>query len=179
MKKIALLLILLLIFLTACGTQPGTEASPEDDGAVLETQLAEKDRSIENLEDQVAQLTEQLALLQEDYDALSNNGDGGSLDSSSPYMCENVIDNMRYQNPASAIAVLEGWFAVQPQVEELQGTYSTQFWQDVNSRIHTIRYLSAESGLSETATFLIFFEEGGWRPGLLDMTNQCWVDYPE
>lgn len=179
MKKIALLLILLLIFLTACGTQPGTEASPEDDGAVLETQLAEKDRSIENLEDQVAQLTEQLALLQEDYDALSNNGDGGSLESSSPYMCENVIDNMRYQNPASAIAVLEGWFAVQPQVEELQGTYSTQFWQDVNSRIHTIRYLSAESGLSETATFLIFFEEGGWRPGLLDMTHQCWVDYPE
>ncbi|MEJ2448888.1 MAG: hypothetical protein P8Y37_13250, partial [Anaerolineales bacterium] len=70
-------------------------------------------------------------------------------------------------------------FAVQPQVEELQGTYSTQFWQDVNSRIHTIRYLSAESGLSETATFLIFFEEGGWRPGLLDMTNQCWVDFPE
>lgn len=178
MKKITLLLIFLLIFLTACGSQPGTEASPEDGGA-LETQLVEKDRSIEDLEGQVAQLTEQLALLQEDYDALSNNGAGESSESPSPFMCENVIDNMRYQNPASAIAVLEGWFAVQPQVEELQGTYSTQFWQNVNSRIHTIRYLSTETGLSETATFLIFFEEAGWRPGLLDMTNQCWVDFPD
>jgi len=178
MKKIVLLLILLLIFMTACGSQPGTEVVPEN-GAALESQLAEKDRSIQNLEDQVAQLTEQLDLLQEDYDTLSNNGTGDSSESSTPFMCENVIDNMRYQNPASAIAVLEGWFAVQPQVEELQGTYSTQFWQDVNSRIHTIRYLSAETGLSKTATFLIFFEEAGWRPGLLDMTNQCWVDFPD
>lgn len=86
---------------------------------------------------------------------------------------------MKYGSPASAIDILEGWFALQPDVAQVQGKYSTQFWQDVNSRIHTIRYISEESGLSETATFLIFFDEAGWRPGLLDMTNQCWLDYPD
>lgn len=177
MKKMTLLLIPMLIALTACGTQSETGASP--DGAQLESQLSEKDRSIKNLEGQVAQLTEQLEILQSDYDALLTSEAVDSSETASPYLCENVIDNMRYQNPTSAIAVLEGWFAIQPQVEELQGTYSTQFWQDVKSRIHTIRYLSAETGLSTTATFLIFFEEAGWRQGLLDMTNQCWVDFPD
>lgn len=175
MKKITLVLIPLLIALAACGTAPDSGASA-DEAPALDSQLADKDRTIANLEGQVTQLTEQYELLQEDYDALLV---GGSAADGSPYLCPSMIENIRYQNPTSVIAILEGWFAVQPQVEELQGTYSTQFWTDVNSRIHTIRYLSADTGLSETATFLIFFEEAGWRPGLLDMTNQCWLDYPD
>ena len=85
---------------------------------------------------------------------------------------------MKYQNPISAIAILEGWFAVQPHVQEMQGTYSTTFWNDVHSRIHTIRYLSAEDGVSTTDSFLLMFSEAGWEEGLLWMTKQCWLDSP-
>ncbi len=85
---------------------------------------------------------------------------------------------MKYQNPIGTIAILEGWFAQQDFVQEMQGTYSTTFWNDVNSRIHTIRYISAEDGLTTTANFLIMFEEAGWQPGILWMTESCWLDYP-
>lgn len=176
MKKIALLVIPLLL-LAACGQAAAPVAeSPAQSGA--DSQTADQAATIADLENQVDSLNEQLALLQSDYDSLLASSSPGG-DASSPYLCESRIDNMKYGSPASAIDILEGWFALQPDVAQVQGKYSTQFWQDVNSRIHTIRYISEESGLSETATFLIFFEEAGWRPGLLDMTNQCWLDYPD
>ncbi len=177
MKKLALLVIP-LILLAACSSPAAPEAAaPGSTG--LEAQLAEKDATIAELEDQVAGLTEQLDLLQSDYNALLAGDAAGSSANASPFMCESTLENMKYTSPSSAVDILEGWFALQPDVAEVQGKYSTQFWTDVNSRIHTIRYISAETGLSETATFLIFFEEGGWKEGLLDMTNQCWLDYPD
>lgn len=177
MKKTALLVIISLFLLAACsqGAPPAVESA---DQPALDTQLADKDAAIADLESQVESLTEQLALLQEDYDALLA-GSGGSGSAPSPFMCESTLENMKYGSPTGAVDILEGWFALQPDVAEVQGKYSTQFWTDVNSRIHTIRYISEETGLSETGTFLIFFEEGGWREGLLDMTNQCWLDHPE
>lgn len=178
MKKITLLLLPLLIIIAACGSQPESSASVGDSSG-LESQLAEKDSVIADLKEQVAQLTEQYGLLQEDYDALLVGGQASSAAGGSPFMCESVIENMKYQNPASAVAILEGWFALQPQVQQLEGSFSSLFWQGVNSRIHTIRYIDADSGLSETENFMIFFEEAGWRPGLLDMNNQCWLDYPD
>jgi len=174
-KKAAL--ILSLILLAACSAQPAAEA-PAAEPVDLEAQLAEKDTEIAVLENQVETLTEELTMLQNDYnDMLSGTGD--DMAASTSLYCEARPETMKYQNPASAIAILEGWFALQPQVAEFQGTYSTAFWSDVNSRIHTIRYIDADTGLSETATFLIFFEEGGWREGLLNMSDQCWLDYPE
>ena len=175
MKRIAL--VLPLILLIACSAQGAPEATVAETSD-LESQLTDKNAEIAILERQVQSLTEQMDLLQSDYDALlASTVD--DLASSSPYLCEVTLENMKYQNPVSAIAILEGWFALQPQVAELQGSYSALFWQDVSSRIHTIRFIDAETGLSETTTFLIFFEEAGWDEGLLNMTDQCWLDFPE
>jgi len=181
MKKI--LLLIPLIFLVGCGSSVERE-SPPPVVESSESQDIEKDSTIANLEYQVWDLTESLKGLQVDYDALQTELAENEIDlltiqnQSAMYLCETQLENMKYQNTRGAIAILEGWFAVQPEVQELQGTYSTQFWDGVDSRIHTLRYISAEDNLSTTSSFLIFFEEVGWRNGLLWMTEQCWLDYP-
>jgi len=174
MKKIIALLALL--FLVGCGSNTGPGAAPAD----LEEQSSQtqQDGSVAALELQVEDLTAALSSLQSDYDTLQAEL-LAAQNVSAKFMCENQIENMRYQNPLSAIAILEGWFALQPQVQGLQGSYSTQFWTGVNSRIHTIRYISAVDGLTETASFMIFFEEENWHEGLLSMSDQCWLDFPE
>jgi len=150
----------------------------------LETEIARRDETIAAMETQVLDLTATMTSLQSENEALQaaveTQGEGpGDYDlPAASLLCEQQIENVRYQNPKSTIAILEGWFAVQPQVAELQGTYSTQFWTDVKSRIHTLRYLNAEDNLSKTSTFLIFFEEAGWQEGILWMTEQCWLDSP-
>ena len=174
MKKI--FLVLVLVFLVGCGAKPAADTSSTV-VYELESQIIEKDNTIANLEYQVEDLTATLDSLQNELDAVQANPVTAEVQPSK-FMCDDPIDNMKYQNPSTAIAVLEGWFAVRPQVQEIQGTYSTQFWNDVKSRIHTIRYISTEDGLTATATFMIMFEEGGWQEGLLDMTEQCWLNYP-
>ena len=176
MKKI--LLVMSLIFLVGCGSN-GELSSAKDEAKDLESQIADKDDEISDLNYQIQTLNDSLDSLQDDYDALMSAGGGDEEGvQATSFICENSIENMKYQNPISAIAILEGWFAVQPHVAEMQGTYSTTFWNDVNSRVHTIRYLSAEDGISTTDSFLIMFNEAGWQEGLLWMTKQCWLDYP-
>jgi hypothetical protein len=184
MKKIALTLILLMMM--GCG------ARREPDSAVLEgpsSAFENKEAYIIELEHQVQDLTGSLETLRSDYATLSVendtlraqiSGDVSIAEEVEPgpiYLCPEQV-SMKYQNATGAIAILEGWFAVQPQVRLMQGTYSTTFWDNVNSRIHTIRYIADEDGLTTTDSFLIMFEEAGWMPGTLWMTEQCWLDPP-
>lgn len=176
MKKI--LLVISLLFLVGCSgaSTPDEEAPP----AAPAEQSAAGDQSSEIavLEYQVEDLTERLAALQAENDALKSQvGESGEV-LASGFMCENTLDNMKYSDPIGTIAIIEGWFATQDFVEKIQGTYSTTFWNDINSRVHTIRYISSEDGLTTTANFLIMFEEAGWQPGVLYMTESCWLDYP-
>lgn len=178
MKRIAL--IIPLILLAACSS-PEAEATVEEtvvESPEMDTQLADKDAEIADLELQVQELTEELELVQSAYDTLVLSSQGEPA-MEAEYLCESRPETMKYQNPASTIAIIEGWLALQPNVEEFQGAYTTIFWQDVKSRMHTVRYIDTESGLSKRVTFLIFFAEAGWKEGVLDMTNQCWLDYPE
>ncbi len=175
MKKFITLICLL--FLVGCALAPQQEAAPAG-GEDLQAQITEKDNRITGLEGQVQDLTDMLGSLQSDYDDLQA-ASASSEPVSDAYLCPVGLENRRYQNPVSAIAIVEGWFALQDQVLELQGTYSIPFWTGVESRIHTIRYVNAETGLSTTASFLIFFEEAAWKEGLLWMTEQCWLDFPE
>jgi hypothetical protein len=175
MKKY--LILIAVLFLVGCATQPAPEsapAQPDDQGDML----AEKDAKIAELEGNLEELNTTIASLQEENATLRAEGGEVVVSTNAPYVCDDTIPNMKYSNPISAIAIIEGWFALQPEVAEMQGTYSTQFWQDVDSQIHTIRYIDAEDSLSKTATFLIFFEEAGWQEGLLYMSKQCWLDHP-
>ncbi len=175
MKKIIILICML--FLVGCALSPQPEADPAS-GEDLQAQITEKDIRITELEGQVQNLTDMLGSLQSDYDELQA-ASASSEPVSETYLCPVLLENMRYQNPVSAIAIVEGWFALQDQVKELQGTYSTTFWTGVESRIHTIRYINENTGLSTTASFLIFFDEADWSEGLMWMTEQCWLDFPE
>jgi len=177
------LLLIPLIFLVGCASIFGRE-SPTPEIESSEIEVTDQDSTIADLEYQVWDLTESLNNLQDDYVDLQSEFADNETDlltvrnQAGTYLCETQLDNMRYQNTRGAVAILEGWFAVQPEVQELQGTYSTQFWDGIDSRIHTLRYISAEDNLSTTTSFLIFFEEAGWKSGLLWMTKQCWLDYP-
>ena len=168
MKKI--LLLIPLIFLVGCASIFGRESPPPEIES-SEIQVTEKNSTIADLEYQVRDLTETLNSLQVDYYALQ--------DQSGNYLCETRLENMKYQDLKSALAVLNGWFAIQPEVRELSGEYTTLFWDGIESRIHTIRYISTENDLSTTTSFLIFFEEAGWKEGVLSLTNQCWLDFPD
>jgi hypothetical protein len=178
MKKITLLLC--LVFLVGCSAAPALEETlPPDSSSDTAALLSEKDHSIAVLEYQVEDLTEELASLQLEYDALlAAAGEQAGEGQPASFLCEDPPANMRYDSSIGTIAIVEGWFATQPFVQEMQGTYSTTFWNDVKSRIHTIRYLSTEDGLTTTATFLIMFNEAGWMPGVLWMNESCWLDYP-
>lgn len=177
MKKV--LLIISLIFLVGCTAAPEVSEAPSSDSADMEAMLSEKDNAIAVLEYQIGDLTEQLDGLQMENEVLQAESEGMVVgDQPSGFMCENEIGNVRYDTPVGTIAIVEGWFATQEFVQSMDGTYSTQFWTGVNSRIHTIRYTSAEDGLSTTANFLIMFAEAGWEPGILYLDNSCWLDYP-
>ena len=177
MKKIILLIS--LVFLVGCSAAPSGEETASSESSDLAALLKMKDDDITVLEYQVEDLTNQLTRLQIDYDALLAASESQSSEvPATNYLCEDGLDSMRYDSAVGTIAILEGWFAVRPFVQEVQGTYSVPFWSDVNSRIHTIRYLSSEDGLTTTDTFLIMFEEAGWQPGVLWMTKSCWLDYP-
>ena len=177
MKKI--LLLISLVFLVGCSTAPAVEEDASSDPSDMSAMLSEKDDTIALLEYQVEDLTDTLASLQLDYDALlAANEDQPDGEQSSGFLCEEAPGRMRYDSAIGTIAIIEGWFASQPFVQEMQGTYSTTFWSDVNSRVHTIRYISTEDGLTTTDSFLIMFEEAGWQPGVLWMTESCWLDYP-
>ncbi len=177
MKKV--LLIISLIFLVGCTAAPDVIEADSSDSLDLTALLSEKENAITILKYQVEDLNEQVDGLQLENDALLTASEGQlSGDQPSDFMCDDTLDSMRYDSPIGTIAILEGWFAVQPYVQEMQGTYSTAFWSDVNSRVHTIRYISTEDGLTTTANFLIMFEEAGWQPGILYMTKSCWLDYP-
>lgn len=181
MKKI--LTLICLIFLVGCASRQVPETAPtgKDDS---ESQMTEKDSTIDDLENQVQSLTDSLEFLQSDYDALQVEYNEkvteilNTQNQSGDFLCDVQIETMKYENPFSTLAILDGWFALQPGVGSLQGTYSTQFWDGIDSKIHTIRYISTDDDLSHTDSFMAFFEEAGWKEGILWMTKQCWLDSP-
>lgn len=181
MKKIFLLIA--LVFLVGCGSK--SEPDPtQPETAALEKNITAESNVVSELENQVQDLTKSLNDLQSDYITLQVelNAKEEELEieqaQEGDHLCDVQIETMKYDNLKSALAVINGWFVIQPEVQEMQGEYTTQFWNEVESRMHTIRYISAEDNLSTTASFLIFFEEAGWKEGVLWLTKQCWLDYP-
>jgi hypothetical protein len=177
MKKF--LLLISLIFLVGCSAAPSVEEAISADSTGLTAMLTEKDGAIAVLEYLVEDLTDQVASLQAENETLlvASEGQSGG-DQPSNFLCEEGPANVRYDSRIGTVAIVEGWFASQPFVQEMEGTYSVPFWNNVKSTIHTIRYISAEDGISTTANFLIMFEEAGWQPGVLWMTESCWLDFP-
>ncbi len=177
MKKI--LLLISLIFLVGCSAAPSADETSSTDSTDLAGMLTEKEDEIGELEYEIEDLQEQLTSLQAENETLlaasEPQPDG---EQPSGFLCDEAPGRVRYDSPIGTIAIIEGWFASQPFVQEMQGTYSTTFWSDVDSRVHTIRYISADDGLTTTDSFLIMFEEAGWQPGVLWMTESCWLDYP-
>lgn len=171
MKKILIILLITTIFLAGCSSNTELVTALAEN-ETLKSQITSKDNNIEDLETQIQVLNESLDTLQTGYDELKAQTNGGS------FLCDVQLENMKYESTRSASAILDGWFAQQPQARLIQGTYVTAFWTGVKSTIHTIRYIHEETGLTTTSTFMIFFEEEGWQPGLLWMTEQCWLDYP-
>ena len=165
MKRILILTV--VIFVAGCTAAGAPEAGP---GAGGDGQAPGGDDRIAALEGQVEDLEGQVSSLQAENDQLK--AAGGSA------LCEVDFGNMKYQNPTSAIAILEGWFALQDQVQELQGSFPTEFWMGVQSLTHTIRYIHTDTGESATTSFLLYFEEAEWGDGLFWVTEQCWLDLP-
>jgi uncharacterized coiled-coil protein SlyX len=172
-----------IIFLVGCASNTELESALAEIEN-LESQMIEKDSTIDNLENQIQSLTDSLKFLQSDYDALQEDYNEKVVDfliiqnQSGSFLCDVQLENMKYENSYSALAILDGWFALQPQVGSLQGTYSTQFWDGIESKIHTIRYISTENDLTTTESFMVFIEEAGWKEGILWLDKQCWLDYP-
>ena len=176
MKKV--LLIISLVILVGCSAAPAVQDPPASDSSDLTAMLSEKDGTIAVLEYQVEDMTQQLVDLQLENDALLVASGSETGDQPGNFMCEDRPASIRYDSVVGAIAIVEGWFATQPFVGTMDGTFSSVFWTGVQSRVHTIRYTSAEDGISTTANFMIMFEEAGWQPGVLYMTDSCWLDYP-
>jgi len=157
MKKI--LLLIPLIFMVGCFSRLGVETAPPEIES-SESQVTNNDSTIADLEYQVLDLTESLDSLQNDYDELEA-ASASSESSAGTHICDVDFGSMKYQNTSSAVAILEGWFALQENVEEMQG-----------------RYIHADTGASTSTSFLLYFQEADWSDGLLWVTEQCWLDAP-
>ncbi len=178
MKKIILLISVLFLVGCSSNTELVTALAEVEN---LKTQINQKENTIGDLEEEVKVYNELINGLRTNNDVLKaelNLKETTTEDDSVLYLCDSQLENMKYESTFSATAILDGWFAQQPQARLIQGTYATAFWSGIRSTIHTIRYISDDTGLTTTNSFMIFFEEAGWKPGLLWMTEQCWLDFP-
>jgi len=85
---------------------------------------------------------------------------------------------MKYENILDASTILAAWWARQPGVERVQGTYRDTIWSNANTKIHAIRYIASEDHKPYVEHFLVYFREFGMKPAVFWVGGQCWLDAP-
>jgi len=188
MKK--LIFVLILITMSGCISQSELDTALADISD-LETQIAEKDLTYEEMESQVNALTESANILQANYDEL--NDDYETLDDAKDALqkeynaaqndlgkliCSKQIDDMVYKNIFDVSTILAGWWVKQPNVQSVQGTYRDHIWNNTDTKIHSIMFTSSDDNQQYVEHFLVFFEEFGWNEGIFWIAEQCWLDSP-
>jgi ABC-type phosphate transport system auxiliary subunit len=195
MKKFLFLLVSLLLV--------GCVSQSELDQAIsqisdLEADIQEKDSDIASLETQLdgledakLELDDEFEELQGEYEVVS--AEKGELQLQyeearrkvtsltsqlNDMVCDDQLDDMKYQNILDASTILSAWWARQPGVETVQGTYRDSIWSNADTKIHAVRFVSSQDHQPYVEHFLVYFDEFGMDPGVFWVGGQCWLDVP-
>lgn len=122
---------------------------------------------IDELENTKSTLQEQVASLTFDNRQLNNE--------LKTYQCKDTLVDMQYDSIINASEILSGWMARQDWVERVQGTYRDSIWNNADTKIHGIRYISSDDHEPYVDYFLIYFNEFGWTEGVFWLSGQCWL----
>ena len=90
--------------------------------------------------------------------------------------CEEKIPNMTYSDIFNSSTILSAWMADQSWVESVQGSYRDSIRNDVDSKIHAIRYISSNDNQPHVEHFVVYFDELEWEKGVFWIAGQCWLD---
>lgn len=195
MKKFLFLLVSLV--LVGCASQSELDQAMSQISG-LEAQLQEKDSDVssletelDELEDAKIELNNEFEELQAEFDVISSEKGElqlqydearrkvSSLTSQLDEMvCDDQIDDMKYQNILDASTILSAWWARQPGVETVQGTYRDSIWSNADTKIHAVRFVSSRDHKPYVEHFLVYFHEFGMEPGVFWVGGQCWLDVP-
>jgi predicted nuclease with TOPRIM domain len=192
------------IFLIGCTSKTELDSALADlDSALmeissLESKTLEQENTIKDYEDQLSTLVaenENLIakneLLNQDYESLVNEKDElqskyreNNLELTEAniqlekLICDEQLDQMEYNNIFDASTILAGWWALQPSVSSVRGTYRDHIWSNADTKIHAIQFISSNDNEQYVEHFLVYFDEFGMKPGVFWVGGQCWLDVP-
>lgn len=158
--------------------------SGTDEIRALEDQVQELESDIEVLEADRAEAVAELAGLEDDYADLQterNDLNRQVLNLSrqvGELVCAQQISDMKYENILDASTIMAAWWARQPDVERVQGTYRDTIWSNADTKIHAVRYISLQDNQPYVEHFLVYFLEFSMSPGVFWVGGQCWLDAP-
>ena len=192
--------LLLAFLLSACVPKSDMETALQR-VATLEAQstaqagtISDQNREINELSSENSDLQSELSSLQESYSALEGERDElqskyddarssvtnltSQLSKLNKLICDEQIEDMKYENILDASTILAAWWARQPGVERVQGTYRDTIWSNADTKIHAIRYIASEDHKPYVEHFLVYFREFGMKPAVFWVGGQCWLDAP-
>ena len=182
--KINLLFISVIILLTAGCVSKGELEQANANISTLESQLqdalqekSELELTLEDLNSSFEELQIDNSDLQTSYsDAVSELSSESTL--VDRLVCPNQIEDMKYTDIFDASTIVASWWARQPNVESVNGTYRDHIWSNADTKIHGVRFTSSSDHQQYVEHFLIYFREFGMEPGVFWVGGQCWLDSP-
>jgi hypothetical protein len=189
-QNVALCSIIASLVLLTTGCVPKADLeSAQAEGAQLQARVAELEGQVTDQEALLAQRELDLQSLQHDLDEAAtqlHESEGAYSEAHNEavrlaaelrrYVCDQQIDDMEYEDILDISTILSGWWATQPGVERVQGSYRDTIWSNAMTKIHAIRFVSSEDHQPYVEHFLVYFDELAMEHGVFWIGHQCWLD---
>jgi outer membrane murein-binding lipoprotein Lpp len=188
MKQVLVVLTALLI--SSCAS-PAKLDEAQARASELQVRADQQEAVISALRSQVDGLKTQLSTAQSDLDNAKSENDSLQTELSAAnsslsklrvlankLTCQDEITDMKYENILDASTIMAAWWARQPDVERVQGTYRDSIWSNADTKVHAVRYISSDDGQPYVEHFLVYFPEFDMNPGVFWVKGQCWLDVP-
>ena len=160
----------------------GENEDYEDQVSDLISQIDDLENTKDALETNLTEAEDALSTLETGYEELQSSNSSANREirdltaELGELQCDEQIDDMLYDDILTVSTILLAWWARQPSVERVQGTYRDTIWSNTDTKIHSVRYIAANDNQSYVEHFLVFFPEFGWESGVFWLTGQCWLD---
>lgn len=192
-KKLIVVIVLVMLFMGACGVPQEDYDTAVEQTALLESSLTGYQIDQQQLEEQLLETeaklnasTTSLSGLQNQYDDLDI--EYRDLDRTTKntiqtiqsqlelHVCDQQLPDMRYESIMDVSTILQAFISGQEDTLRVSGTYRDTIWSNTQTKIHSIRYRSADDNEMYVDHFLVYFDEFGWGEGVFWISWQCWLD---
>lgn len=152
-------------------SKDATQASEQSLRELTET----SQERIENLDSQLSSSRNQLASTLKRVGELEEIEDKYNQVICDPNLMEQL--KMDYSGIQASSSRLQGFVSTLPDVDHISWAYRTTIWNNTDSKVHGVRYVS-EDGNAYSHQYLVYVKEFGWDEATFDIGGQCWLDPP-